>query len=212
MNTRLHFFLAALLVAAILAAACSGPVDDRPLTIRVGEDVREEFSAEKALASVAFLDQHIRWPGNVGYDASVDYLVGALEAAGYVRDGADGDRLSYRVEEYPMDMPAWQPIGASIRFEGSGKTLMSFTGNRNMLANNSWSTPDGGLVVEVIDAGDGSSDALDAIDIRGKVVLADRHIHELFEAAVLERGAVGVFAYTMPSYTQPETNTTFPLW
>ena len=204
MNIRLPVLVVA---TALLASACSKPVDDRPLTIRFGEAVREEFDADTALASVAFLEQHIRWPGNVGFDTSIDYLAENLEAAGFVRNGSDDDRLSYRIEEYPMEFPAWQPLGASIRIEDTGKLLMSFTSNRNMLANNSWSTPEGGVVVEIVDLGDGSNESLDTTDIHGKAVLADRDISELYEEAVLKRGAAGVFAYTMPAYTQPEKNT-----
>ncbi len=204
MNIRLPVLVVA---TALLASACSKPVDDRPLTIRFGEAVREEFDADTALASVAFLEQHIRWPGNVGFDTSIDYLAENLEAAGFVRNGSDDDRLSYRIEEYPMEFPAWQPLGASIRIEDTGKLLMSFASNRNMLANNSWSTPEGGVVVEIVDLGDGSNESLDTTDIHGKAVLADRDISELYEEAVLKRGAAGVFAYTMPAYTQPEKNT-----
>jgi aminopeptidase YwaD len=203
MNTRLLLLIA---TTAILASACSKPVDDRPLTIRFGEAVREEFDADAALASVAFLEQHVRWPGHVGFDASIDYLAENLEAAGFVRNGSDDARLSYRIEEYPMESPAWQPLGASIRIEGASKALMSFASNRNMLATNSWSTPEGGVVVDLIDVGDGSNASLDAVDIRGKAVLANRDISELYEEAVLKRGAAGVLAYTMPAYTQPQKN------
>ncbi len=203
MNIRLPLLVVA---TALLASACSKPVDDRPLTIRFGEAVREEFDVDTALASVAFLEQHIRWPGNVGFDTSIDYLAENLEAAGFVRNGSDDDRLNYRIEEYPMEFPAWQPLGASIRIEDTGKLLMSFASNRNMLANNSWSTAEGGVAVDIVDLGDGSNESLDATDIRGKAVLADRDISELYEEAVLKRGAAGVFAYTMPAYTQPEKN------
>jgi aminopeptidase YwaD len=196
-------------IAAILVSACSKPVeDDRPMTIRVAEDVRLEFDEDLALATVAFLDQHIRWPGNVGFDASIDYIVAELEAAGYVKDpmGFSDERLTYRVEEYPMDEAAWQPLGASLWIDGDSKALMSFATNRNMLAYNSYSTTEGGVLLDVVDVGDGSSEALDAVDVRGKVVLADREIDGLFEDAVVSRGAAGVLAYTMPAYTQPEKN------
>jgi aminopeptidase YwaD len=197
-----------LTIAALLISACSNPADDRPMTIRVAEDIREEFNEENALVTVAVLDEHIRWPGNVGFDASIDYVVAGLEAAGYVWDpmGFSDERLTYRVEEYPMDTSAWQPLGASIWIDGDSTALMSFVSNRNMLAYNSYSTIDGGVLLEVVDAGDGSSESLDAVDVRGKAVLANREINGLFEDAVVARGAAGVLAYAMPAYTQPEKN------
>jgi hypothetical protein len=199
------------LLAAIglLVSACGEPVEDnRPTTIRISEAVRNEFDPDLALASVAFLDQHVRWPGNVGFDLSVNHIVESLEASGFVEEGAApaDARQTYRVEEYPMDLPGWQPLGATFRIEGDNKPLMSFASNRNMLAKHSYSTPDQGVLVDVIDAGDGSSESLDAIDIRGKAVLADREIDELFEDAVVARGAAGVLSYAMPAYTQPEKN------
>lgn len=196
-------------ITAILVSACSKPVeDDRPMTIRVAEDVRQEFDEENALVTVAYLDQHIRWPGNVGFDASIDYIVAKLEAAGYVNDpmGFSTERLTYRVEEYPMDESAWQPLGASIWIDGDSSALMTFATNRNMLAFNSYSTTEGGVILDVVDVGDGSSESLDAVDVRGKAVLADREIAGLFEDAVVARGAAGVLAYAMPAYTQPEKN------
>ena len=197
------------IVTGLLASACSKPVaDDRPMTIRVAEDIRGEFDSDSALDTVTYLDQHIRWPGNVGFDASIDYIVAGLEAAGYVRDpmGFSDERLTYRVEEYPMDESAWQPLGASLWIDGDSKALMSFATNRNMLAFNSYSTTEGGVLLDVVDVGDGSSESLDAVDIRGKAVLADREINGLFEDAVVARGAAGVLAYAMPAYTQPEKN------
>lgn len=208
MNIR---FLYLLVVIGLLVSACGKPAEDnRPATIRIAEEVRNEFDGDLALASVAFLDQHVRWPGNVGYDLSIDHIVESLETSGFVEESiAPYDaRLTYRVEGHPMDLPAWQPLGATLWIDGANKPLMSFASNRNMLANNSYATPDEGVLVDVVDAGDGSSEALDAIDIRGKAVLANREVDGLFADAVVARGAAGVLAYAMPTYTQPEKNST----
>ena len=40
------------------------------------------------------------------------------------------------------------------------------------------------------------------------MVLADASVGQLFAEAVQKRGAVGVLAYRMPAYTQPEINRT----
>jgi hypothetical protein len=189
--------------------ACSGSVDNSsPLTVRIAADVDNEFRGEQALASVAILDNYIRWPGNRDFDASIAHIVERLEAAGFVPevDASAASRLVYRIEEFPLDQPAWRPVNATLRIDGQDTPLMSFSTNRNMLALHSFSTPNGEVVVDVIDVGDGSDEALDAVDVRGKAVFGDRDITELFEDAVIARGAAGVLAYSMPSYTNPQSN------
>jgi hypothetical protein len=176
--------------------------------VRIAADVDNEFRGEQALASVAILDNYIRWPGNRDFDASIAHIVERLEAAGFVPevDASAASRLVYRIEEFPLDQPAWRPVNATLRIDGQDTPLMSFSTNRNMLALHSFSTPNGEVVVDVIDVGDGSDEALDAVDVRGKAVFGDRDITELFEDAVIARGAAGVLAYSMPSYTNPQSN------
>jgi hypothetical protein len=48
--------------------------------------------------------------------------------------------------------------------------------------------------------------ALDAAKVAGKIVAADGRVGPLFTEAVVKRGAIGVLAYAMPAYTQPEKN------
>jgi hypothetical protein len=74
-----------------------------------------------------------------------------------------------------------------------------------MIASNSFSTPRGGVEAEVVYVGDGSAARLDAVDLEGKIVFADTSIRRLFGAA-MQRGAIGVLSYSMPSYTRPEKN------
>ncbi|MCC7055287.1 MAG: M28 family peptidase [Gemmatimonadaceae bacterium] len=172
--------------------------------------VREAYSGTSALATVAYLDRFVRWPGNRGFDASIAHIVQRLEAAGYVPEAraAAGDRLTYRVERYPMAAPAWEPTGASLEIVGERLPVLRFETNRNMLATNSWATPAGGVTAEVVDAGDGSAARLDSLHVRGKIVLARAGVGRLFTEAVTKRGAVGVLAYALPAYLQPERNRT----
>lgn len=169
--------------------------------------VRAGFSGEKARETVAFLDQFVRWPGNRGFDASIAHIVERLRAAGYVREDAatPTDRLTYRIERYPMSAPAWEPLDASLTIVGESAPVLQWSTNRNMLATNSFSTPDTGIVAEVVDVGDGSAARLDAGNIRGKVVLARAPVSRLFAEAI-RRGAVGVLAYNLPAYLKPSVN------
>lgn len=194
---------------SIVLSACRGPVEDvRPATLRIAAEVDTEYREEQALESVALLDRYIRWPGNADFNASIAHIVKRLETAGFIAEehAPAAARLVYRVEEIPMQQPAWRPLDASLRIDGQGAPLMSFANNRNMLAVNSYTIPGGEVLIDLIDVGDASSELLDATDMRGKVVLGNQEIATLFEYAVVDRGAAGVLAYSMPFYTQPQDN------
>lgn len=171
--------------------------------------VEPRYAGGRAKETVAFLDQFVRWPGNRGFDASIDHIADRLERAGYVREdrAPAAARLTYRVERYPMANPAWEPRSASVEIVGERAPVLQLTTNRNMLATNSWSTPDTGVVAQLVDAGTGSPAALDSAQVAGRIVIADVSVGRLFAEAVLKRGALGVLAYAMPAYTQPTRNT-----
>jgi hypothetical protein len=171
--------------------------------------VAPRYSGDRAKETVAFLDQFVRWPGNRGFDASIDHIAERLERAGYVREdrAAPDTRLVYRVEQYPMANPAWEPRAAAVEILGQSAPILQLTTNRNMLATNSWSTPDSGVTAELVDAGDGSTGALDAAHVAGRIVLAEAGVGRLFTEAVVKRGALGVLAYHLPDYLQPAKNT-----
>lgn len=172
--------------------------------------VRPAYSGERARDVVAFVEKYFRVEGNTGFNASIDHVAGVLRDAGYV-DAAQArasDRLVYRIERYPMDGPTWEPEDASLTIVGQPSPLLRFATNRNMLAIGSYSTPDSGVVADVVNAGEGSAAELDRAAVAGKIVLADASVGALYDAAVAKRGALGVLAYSMPAYTKPETHRT----
>lgn len=198
------------LIAAISLAAPVVHAQGNPSpSAGVLRQVEPRYSGARAKETVAYLDQFVRWPGNRGFDASIDHLAGRLERAGYVREdqAPTSARLVYRVERYPMTNPAWEPRAASVEIVGEKVPVLQLATNRNMLATNSWSTPDGGVTAELVDAGNGSPAALDSARVAGRIVIADAGVSRLFAEAVVKRGALGVLAYGMPAYTQPEKNT-----
>ena len=172
--------------------------------------VRERYSGDRAKETVAFLDQYARWPGNRGFNASIAHVVQRLRRAGYVpeADAKASDRLTYRIENYPMSTPAWEPTGGSLSIAGESAPVLQFATNRNMLSNNSYATPSAGVEAELADAGDGSAAALDSVHVRDKIVLARMNVGRLFSEAVVKRGALGVIAYSLPAYLQPAKNQT----
>ncbi len=203
---------------AILALACTPMVapaqalDQATASPSAGPFalVRPRYSGERAKETVAFLDQFARWPGNRGFEASIDHIAARLQQAGYVLEEKAGptDRLTYRIERYPMTTPAWEATGAEVRIAGAPTPVFQWATNRNMLATNSFATPTGGVDGELVDIGAFSTAALDQAGVRGKIVMADGRVGQLFTEAVVKRGALGVLAYSMPAYTQPEKNRT----
>jgi aminopeptidase YwaD len=198
-------------LATLLLALADTPIraaHHRTITAQTADLVRSTYDENKALETVAYLDQYIRWPGNRGFDAAIDHIAERLETAGFVRedDAADGTRLTYRVEEYPMDFPAWEPLDATVTLVGEDSPLLSFTTNRNMLATRSHGTVPGGVTAKLVDVGRGSPAELDAANVAGKIVIADGELSSLVQHAIVERGAIGVLVYDLPEYLQPKKN------
>lgn len=207
---------AALLAAVVLFAPVQGvPAQEvtgeeasSPIA-RIATSVERELSGDSALKTVAFVEGRWRLPGNTGFNESLDHVVAKLASAGYQPESASTDaRLTYRVETRPMSQLAWEPVDASLTIAGADSALLKFATNRNMLAINSHSTPANGVEAELVDGGNGSPEALDAARVRGKIVFARAPISRLYQLAVVERGAVGVLAYSLPAYLQPEVHTT----
>ncbi|CAN5267702.1 hypothetical protein BH09GEM1_BH09GEM1_26150 [soil metagenome] len=203
---------AALLVVATLelplnagaqTARSAAPASDRYFRL-----VRAEYSGERAKELVAYMGGWFRWPGNTAFDASIDRVVSQLRAAGYVNEdsAAKTTRLVYRIEKRPIRGLAWDLQDASLTIVGDKTPLLEMRTNLNMLAINSYSTPDSGVVADVVDAGKGTAAELDHTSVKGKIVLAEGGVGQLFAEAVQKRGAVGVLAYRMPAYTRPEIN------
>ncbi|MDB4874766.1 MAG: peptidase [Gemmatimonadetes bacterium] len=170
---------------------------------------RPIFSGDRAYDQVAFMDQYFRWPGNTGFNASIHRVEGMLKDAGYVEasKATAKDVLTYRIEHRPIKAPGWEPVDASVAIVGQSEPILQFGTNRNMLAINSFSTPDTGVVATVVDVGKGSAAEYDRAPVAGKIVLSDGNVGRAFGEAVVKRGALGVLAYSMPAYTKPEIHT-----
>ena len=169
--------------------------------------IRKEFSAENTHTTTAFVEQRWRLAGNKGFDESIYYVEKILKDAGFkkeVNGEADGP-LTYRIETRKMKRPTWEPVDASVSFEGEAMPFLKFSTNRNMIATYSASTPAEGITAEVVDVGKGKKEDFADKDLKGKIVLAETGAYQLYRQAI-EKGAVGVLAYSLPKYTQPEKN------
>jgi len=176
----------------------------------VTRDVARELSGDRALKTVAFVEQFFRLPGNRGFDASIDTVASLLAAAGYVPQerASATDRLVYRVESRPMKDPAWTPDDASLTIVGRSKPLLSWATNHNMLAINSFATAADGVTAVVVDVGAGTDADFEKNDVRGKIAFVEGNARQLF-AKAMQRGAIGVVAtQKLPAYNQQSKNVT----
>ena len=196
-------------LAAIAATSAHAQVRARPVDPQIDRYfrlVRAEYSGEKAKETVATMSGKQRWPGNTAFDAALDRVVSQLRAAGYVnQDSAAGSALlTYRIETRPLARNAWDMIDASLTIDGDTRPLMTSAVNFNMLAANSWSTPDTGVVAEIIDIGRGTD--YDRAAVAGKIVLVNGSASRTYAEAVQRYNAVGVLAHSLPAYNKPEIN------
>ena len=202
------FATALLAVSLAYPARAQSPRDVPPAIARYFQLARAEYSGDRAKELVAYMGGWFRWPGNTAFDASLDRVVSQLRAAGYVLEDSAGAPapLTYRIEKRPLRGPAWDLADASLTIIGDGAPLLRLATNLNMLAINSYSTPDTGVVAELVDVGKGASSDYDRVKVAGRIVLAEAGVSQLFAEAVQKRGAIGVLAYRMPAYTRPEIN------
>lgn len=200
------FFAAATLLTAVPVHAQGARTIPEPIR-RVRDIARAEYSGDSAKSVVAYMERWFRVPGNPGYDSSIAYVERYLRRAGYVPQAGAGarERLVYRIETRPLRDPAWSPVDAELAIVGEAAPLLRHMTNRNMLAINSFATPDTGVVAQVVDAGAGGK-TFDSVNVAGRIVLVRGSASAAFNEAVRKRGAVGVLAYSMPAYTQPEKN------
>jgi aminopeptidase YwaD len=170
-------------------------------------DLCAEFSADNTHNTTAFVEQYWRLAGNKGFDESIYYVEKILKDAGYKKEingEADGP-LTYRIETRNMKRPTWEPINATLSIAGESIPVLQFATNRNMIATYSASTPTEGITAELIDLGKGRREDFEGKDLAGKIVMADAGAFQLYKQAIA-KGAVGVLAYALPKYTQPEKN------
>lgn len=165
---------------------------------------RKNFNPSKALQTVAFVESRWRLAGNSGFDESIRLMEKHLKEAGYMEESAApaGTRLTYRVEHRPMNRPAWEPMDAMVFIEGEATPVLSFKTNRNMIAINSVSTPEGGVTAELVLI---EKEEDWKKDLKGKIVMQEEATGSVYAKAI-QAGAIGALGYSLPAYTQPEKN------
>lgn len=170
--------------------------------------LRKTFIESDAYKTVAFTEQCWRIAGNKGFDEVIYYVENILQQAGFKKEviGENDATLTYRIEKRKTNHPAWEPVDASLMVEGTEEPLLQFSTNRNMLTIYSASTAAEGETGEIIYVGNGTAKDFEAKDVKGKIVFGEAPAWSLYKRAI-EKGAIGILAYNMPAYTQPEKHT-----
>jgi len=193
---------------AVCLCAISQIVEAQPLVDRLFDEVRATYSAENAFESTAYVEQFFRLPGNRGYDSSLYHVVNILEKAGFQAESQGYyAKMTYRIEQIPMDYLAWEPVSASLSIKGDPYTVLTYSQNRNMICINSHSTPEEGITAELVYVSGCGADAFKGVSVKGKIVMGDCDPSILYYEAVQQRKALGVLAYKIPSYNQPQLYT-----
>ena len=169
--------------------------------------LRSHFQESNAYKTVGFVEKYWRIAGNTGFNASIHYVEDILQSAGFVKEvnGESDGPLTYRIEKRKMRRPTWEPVSSSLTIVGENEPLLQSATNRNMIAINSASTPEEGVIAEVVYVGKGTKADFEGKDLSGKIVFGESSAGSLYNNA-LKNGAIGVLAYSIPAYTQPQKN------
>lgn len=171
-------------------------------------DVRRAFDGEKAYQTVGYVESRWRIAGNTGFNESIHFAENILKQAGYIEESVakPTDVLTYRIEKRPMSRPTWDPFGATVQLEGDTTPLLDLRTNKNMLAINSAPT-NGAVTAEVVYVGQGRAADFEGKDVTGKIVFGENGVGSLYRTAIA-KGAIGVFAYSIPNYNQASKHPT----
>ena len=144
-----------------------------------------------------------RLAGNPAYDDSMEFIAARLRQGG----------VTSRVESYAHSGRGWEHRRGTLSLDGSTReVLLSREQDRVALCINSFSTPAGGVVLPLVDVGEGTDEDFKNRDVTGAVVLGNAAVGPLWTRAVRDRGAAGVISTELAPYTQPDTTPDVLQW
>ncbi len=214
----MRFQTAALLVVS-LAAACSSTQDSFPKgwgkvgttrgyhdgpkivfgptgTGRYAEALLGAYDDQAAMTTVAFADRYYREPGNDGFEATIDHLLGKLEDRGF----GTQDGYELRVIETELSHPAWTPVRAALTLifaNSATQELHQFCDgddkDRTMLPANAPAASVEGAIARTLDE-------LDA----GEFLVTDRPLGSVLGEAD-KRGAAAVLSSYLMAFNHDPT-------
>jgi hypothetical protein len=172
------------------------------------EQLWSRFDMPAAMGHVEFVSRFWRLAGNPGYDATIDHVRDRLTTPAerlFVPAGAAAAGVAtVAIDSYPSGGHGWDHSVGTLAIVRDGRPdepVLSREKERLALCINSFSTPPDGVVARIIDAGNGGRDAdYASLDVKGAVVLGDAGVTQLWQRAVVARGAIGVVSTQLPDY------------
>jgi aminopeptidase YwaD len=155
----------------------------------------QRVDAKVAMDVATFMAPMWRLAGNPAFETSQQHIFDRLQSAG----------LSPRYESFTNTGMGWEQIAGTVRLgSADGEVVLSREQDRMALAINSFSTPAGGAVFKLVDAGVGTTAAAyEGKDVKGAVVLVTGALGPAWQQAVRGRGAAGVISSEIAPYTKP---------
>ncbi len=198
--------LIVLLAGAI--CGCGGRVEIGRATTEAVRPLIEETSLLELVAELAPIS---RLPATPGFNQALEIIHGRLRQGGFTflpvpppdGDPPDGappaycfflsDSLAYEV---------WQPTDARLEVLGpEGFVVADTRATPAVLAQNSRATPPGGVTARLYNLGNGTyPQEYEGVDVRGAVVYGRQSAMDIYRAAVVERGALGVVSPAAPPW------------
>ena len=145
-----------------------------------------EISGDRAYEHVRWLSHWARERGSDGYFEAADYLVKAAKEAGledvkFIEQPARGSGGAYNARSAEL----WMIEPVEVKLADIGSHVL-------YLAINSY---DADVTAELVWVGDGSEEALEGLDVAGKMVLTSGQPGAAARNAVWKKGALGVVSY-----------------
>ena len=208
---------------AVLAAACAArqsPATSNPQPTtslvpvraeRAIDSLIEGFDRDAAMGHVEFMSRFWRLAGNDGFDQSIDRIQQRLLASGFADDRRGTPRARFgeptaRVHAYPNPGHGWDHAEgtlAIVKADGTETPVLSKAQHRLALCINSFSTPPGGRVLDLVDVGSGAkAEDFAGRDLTNAIVLGDASPSALWRHA-MPLGAAGVVSTALPDYIVP---------
>ncbi len=147
-----------------------------------------EISGDRAYEHVRWLSHWARERGSDGYFEAADYLVKAAKEAGledvkFIEQPTRDSSRAYNARSAEL----WMVEPVEVKLADIGSHVL-------YLAIDSY---DADVTAELVWIGDGSEEALEGLDVAGKIVLTSGQPGAAVRNAVWEKGAVGVVSYPM---------------
>ncbi|NNE67458.1 MAG: M28 family peptidase [Pyrinomonadaceae bacterium] len=178
-------------LAALLVFAVSGIAQSTPfLTLDEARMLRNEISGDRAFEHIRVLTQWHRNSGMEGYFKSMDYVASAAKRLGMTDVSIikqpyhypDGTPRNYTAKSAEL----WMTSPVEVKLADIGDHALYLSDNSR----------DADVTADLVWIGDATEEALEGVNVKGKIVLANANPRTAVVRAVYQRGAVGVIAYT----------------